>query len=116
MARIDSLLSIVVAQGANELRLGSDREPRMLASGAPKRLSLPATPEPTLRELLDGLLDEARETAMRSTGRVDFPYEAPTLGWFQVTATRRGDAGFDVVFLRRPAVRGETPSGAAAPR
>jgi len=116
MARIDSLLSIVIAQGANELRLGSDREPRMLAAGAPKRLSLPATPEPTLRELLDGLLDEARETAMRSMGRVDFPYEAPTLGWFQVTATRRGDGGFDVVFLRRPAVRGEAPSGIAAAR
>jgi twitching motility protein PilT len=102
MARIDSLLSIVVAQGANELRLGVDREPKMLASGVPKRLSLPATPEETLRGLLDGLLDEARERAMRSE-RVEFEYEAPALGSFQVTVTRRGDRGFDVVFLREPA-------------
>jgi twitching motility protein PilT len=117
MARIDSLLSIVVAQGANELRLGADREPRMLASGVPKRLSLPATPEQTLRELLDGLLDEARETTMRSNGRVEFSYDAPTLGAFHVTAARRTGGGFDVVFLRGPTSRAEAPSSAmAAPR
>jgi twitching motility protein PilT len=98
MARIDSLLSIVVAQGANELRLGVDREPKMLASGAAKRLALPATSEGTLRDLLDGLLDPAREQAMRA-GRVEFTYDAPGLGTFQVRATPRGDA-FDVVFLR----------------
>ncbi len=106
MARIDSLLSIVIAQGANELRLGVDREPKMLAAGVAKRLSLPATPEQTLRELLDGLLDEGRELAMRS-GRAEFAYETPVLGSFQVTAARRGDGGFDVVFLRQPAARVE---------
>src|SRR5580698_6468223 len=98
MARIDSLLSLVVAQGANELRLGVDREPKMLASGVAKRLSLPATPEATLRDLLDGLLGPEREQTMRA-GRADFAYEAPGLGSFQVTATRRGEA-FDVVFVR----------------
>src|SRR5580698_9199022 len=52
MARVDSILSILVHQGANELRLGTDREPRLLAHGAARRLSIPVTPEETLRELL----------------------------------------------------------------
>jgi twitching motility protein PilT len=113
MARIDSLLSIVVAQGANELRLGVDREPRMLASGVAKRLSLPSTPEPTLRELLDGLLDPARDQALRSSKRIEFPYEAAGLGAFQVTVAASSDAGFDVVFLRgakAPEVPVEAPA------
>src|SRR5580658_10480216 len=103
MARIDSLLSLVVAQGANELRLGVDREPKMLASGVAKKLSLPATPEGTLRELLDGLLDPEREQTMRA-GRAEFVYDAPGLGPFKVTATPRGE-GFDLVFVRGAAVR-----------
>ena len=61
MARIDSLLAIVVQQGANELRVGTDREPKMLAHGAVKRLSMPETNEETLRELLGDLLTPARE-------------------------------------------------------
>ena len=36
MARIDSLLAIVNQQAANELRMGTDREPKMLAQGAAK--------------------------------------------------------------------------------
>jgi twitching motility protein PilT len=115
MARIDSLLSIVIAQGANELRLGTEREPKMLASGVAKRLALPSTPEATLRELLDGLLDPEREQAMRA-GRVEFAYDAPGLGAFQVSATRRGD-GFDVVFVRATAARAHAPAEPApAPR
>src|SRR5690348_16751863 len=52
MARIDRILSLVADQGANELRLGTDREPKMLAYGATKRLSLPTTSEDMLRDLL----------------------------------------------------------------
>lgn len=113
MARIDSLLSIVIAQNADELRLGVDREPKMLAAGAPKRLSLPATPEGTLRDLLDGLLDAPREEAMRA-GRLEFAYEARGLGAFQVTATPRAD-GFDVVFVRNRAPRARVVAEAPAP-
>jgi twitching motility protein PilT len=111
VARIDSLLSIVLDQNANELRLGVDREPRMLASGVPRRLSLPATPEDTLRELLAGLFDEAQEQALWS-GATPRPashapiartYETPALGRFAVTATPRDGGGFDVVFLRQDA-------------
>ncbi|MFO0674562.1 MAG: hypothetical protein U0235_33940 [Polyangiaceae bacterium] len=55
MARVDSILSIVLSQGANELRVGTDREPKMLAHGSPKRFNMPATDEVTLRELLGEL-------------------------------------------------------------
>ena len=43
MARIDSILAMLTAQGANELRVGTDREPKIFAFGNPKRLSMPAT-------------------------------------------------------------------------
>ena len=71
MARVDSLLSILVQQGANELRLGTDREPKMLAFGTAKRLAIPSTPAETLRELLGEILKGEREQAMRAGGRVD---------------------------------------------
>ncbi|HEX3344404.1 MAG TPA: hypothetical protein VHS09_07510, partial [Polyangiaceae bacterium] len=71
MARVDSLLSILAQQGANELRLGTDKEPKMLAFGAAKRLSIPTTPEDTLRELLGEILTPEREQALKAQGRVE---------------------------------------------
>ena len=68
MARIDSLLAIVVQQGANELRVGSDREPKMLAHGAAKRLQMPVTTGETLRALLGDILSPTREQSMRERG------------------------------------------------
>lgn len=108
MARVDSLLSILVQQGANELRLGTDREPKMLAFGAPKRLAIPSTPADMLRELLGEILTGDREQAMRAAGRVDVRYESAGLGAFQVKLLARGEAAFDAVFLR------ETRSAPAA--
>ena len=123
MARIDSILSIVISQGANELRVGTDREPKMLAHGAPKRLAIPVMADDTLRHLMGELLTPEREEAMRAKGRVELVYDAPSLGTFQVAITARaaGDAGFDAVVLRstaRAAPRGgpaSTPRGASAP-
>src|SRR4051794_16955281 len=100
MARIDSLLAIVVQQGANELRVGTDREPRMLAHGSPKRLQMPVTSEETLRELLGDILSPAREQAMRDRGRVDAAYTTEAGNAFSLSMTSRGDGGFDVLFLR----------------
>jgi hypothetical protein len=40
MACVDSLLSILQQLNANELQLGTDREPKMLAHGSFKKLSL----------------------------------------------------------------------------
>jgi len=112
MARVDSLLSIVVQQGANELRLGTDREPKMLAFGTPKRLAIPSTSEDTLRELLGEILTGEREQAMRAGGRVDVRYEAAGLGAFQVKLLGRAEGAFDAVFLRetRPSPGGALPA------
>ncbi len=105
MSRVDSLLSILSQQGANELRLGTDREPKMLAFGTPKRLSIPSTPEDTLRELLGDILDTEREQAVKAHGRVDFTYEAAGIGAFQVRLTARPGGGFDAVFLKQASRR-----------
>ena len=110
MARVDSLLSILAQQGANELRLGSDKEPKMLAFGAAKRLSIPTTPEDTLRELLGEILTPERETTLKAQGRIEVPYEAAGIGVFQVKLSMR-PGGFDVVLLRE----GRRASAAASP-
>ncbi len=52
MPHVDSLLSLALRSGADELRLGDDQAPKMLARGVPKRLAIPATDAPTLRDLL----------------------------------------------------------------
>src|SRR5258706_15734885 len=107
MARIDSILSILVQQGATELRLGTDRLPKMFQRGVQKRLAIPETSDETLRHLLGPLLNEERETELKDHGRIDFAYEAPTHGIFQVLmTTRASEPGFDVVFMRA-AGRGE---------
>jgi twitching motility protein PilT len=100
MARIDAILSIARQQGANELRVGTDREPKMLASGAPKRLSIPATPEKTLRDLLGDILSKEREDDMRARGRIEFLYESSTLGPFHVSLVAIDGGGFEVIFLQ----------------
>ena len=109
MARIDSLLAIVVDQGANELRIGSDREPRMFAQGTPKKLHLPMMPEQTIRELLGDILSPERATALLTRRPVEATHEAGALGSFHVTMTAREGGGLDVLF-----VRGKRPPPAAA--
>lgn len=111
MARIDSILSIVVQQGATELRLGTDREPKMLAHGTPKRLALPVTPDDMLRHLLGDMLSDERERALRDRGRLELAYDAGPLGPFQVKMTvREGSPGaLDVVLTKGG------PRAAAAP-
>jgi twitching motility protein PilT len=104
MAPIDSLLNLVDRQGANELRIGSDREPQMFADGAQKRLVIPRTTTETLRELLGDLLSDEREKQLVEQGTVQLVYEAPGLGPFRATLTRRGPGWgpfqLDAVFLR----------------
>jgi twitching motility protein PilT len=99
MARVDSLLSIVVDQGANELRIGTNREPKMLAYGIVKRLNIPAMGEEMVRELMGEILSPERESVLRAKGRVEAAYVSDKLGGFQVTLTARPD-GIDAVFLR----------------
>ncbi|MBX3233738.1 MAG: PilT/PilU family type 4a pilus ATPase [Labilithrix sp.] len=102
MAKIDRLLSLVLDQGANELRLGTDREPRMLAYGSAKRLALPSMDAETVRDLLGDVLTPERQEALEQRGRVEGGYEAAGLGTFAVSFTSRAD-GFDVVFRKSSA-------------
>lgn len=124
MAAIDSLLNLVDRQGANELRVGTDREPQMFADGAQKRLVIPKTTMDTVRELLGEILSGEREKQVAEQGRVQLVYEAPGLGPFRVTLTRRGPTwaplAVDAVFLRGPAKAPQSmaavpPTPAAAP-
>ena len=117
MARIDSLLAIVVGQEANELRLGSDREPKMFAQGVPKKLNVPAMAEQTIRELLGDILSPERAATLETRRTVDVTHEAGALGTFHVTLTSREGGGLDVLFLRgskRPAPA-SSPAAAAPP-
>src|ERR1700712_4425686 len=111
MARIDSILGIVRHQGANELRVGVNREPRMFANGGRKTLSIPATAEETLRTLLGEILSREREAEMRVRGSAQMTYDAGPLGEYSVTLTVK-EAGFDVVMLLTAApVDDMVPSG-----
>jgi twitching motility protein PilT len=120
MPSIDSLLTLVDRQGANELRLGADRDPQMFADGAPKRLTMPKTSMDTLRELLGELLAGERERVLVEQGQVQFIHEAPGSGNFRVTLVRRGSPGapleIDAVFMRARSKAVASPPLASAPR
>lgn len=126
MAPVNSILSLVNQQGANELRLGSDREPQMFADGAQKRLVIPKTSTDTLRDLLGEILSKDRESQLAEQGQALFTYEAPDIGLFRVTLTRRGSPGgplaFDALFVRErgkasppPAPKASAQVAASAP-
>lgn len=102
MAKIDRLLSLVLDQNANELRVGTDREPKMLAYGTSKRLALPSMDTETVRDLLGEILSPEREALLAERGRIDAAYEAPSLGLFALTLTSRTD-GFDATFRKSSA-------------
>jgi twitching motility protein PilT len=116
MARIDSILSILDRQGANELRIGSDKEPQMFADGMQKKLTMPKTSTETLRELLGDLLPADREQLIAAQGEVQFVYDSLSLGPFRVTMTRRSASGapllLDIKFLKG---RGKAAAEPAAP-
>src|SRR6516164_5329866 len=103
MPHVDSLLSLVHREGANELRIGTDRAPSMFANGTPKRLSIPKTSPDTLRHLMGELLSPAVVEALDREGRAETTHDVPSVGSFQVRVTRRATPGeIDVVFLRGP--------------
>jgi len=101
MPQLDSLLSLVGQQGANELRLGSDRAPAMFAQGVPKKLTIPPTSTETLRELFGELLDDNKVLQLERLGRIEFSHHTSKAGGFQITMTKRPGAAlaFDVILL-----------------
>lgn len=109
MPRIDSLLAIVVHQGANELRIRSDDEPKMFARGSPRRLSLPKMSEETLRDLLGELCGDLASASLSSTGRYDVTYEAPSIGVFAVGLSRGPEGPLEARFQWIRAAKKELP-------
>jgi twitching motility protein PilT len=105
MPQIDSLLRIVEQQGANELRLGSDRAPSMFADAVPKKLTIPATPTAVLLELFGELLSERRRGELEKLGRVEFDHEAPGIAAYSITLTKRptSELAFDAIVKKRKA-------------
>lgn len=114
MARIDGLLRLVIQQGADELQLLVEREPKMFARGAPKRLSVPATSEETLRILLGDILSPEREQELNANGHAETTYEAAGLGLFQVKLKLASTGGFQVTFLHAE-VHGGSEAAASEP-
>jgi twitching motility protein PilT len=110
MASIDSILRLAVEQGADELHVGTGVAPRMLGAGVPKKLSIPATPEPTLRHLLGELLPPERARALAAGEGAEATHEVANVGRFRVVFRPR-PGGFDVAFaLVREPVRVEPPA------
>ena len=110
-APIDSILGILVQQAATELRLGTDRAPKMFQRATQKRLAIPETSDDTLRHLLGAIFSNERERTMRESGRLELTYDAAALGTFHVTLTARAqELGFDVVFVRASAPRAPAPA------
>lgn len=115
MARINSLLSILVDQNANELRLASDREPKMLAFGAPARLAMPKMDHETVRSFLAEIVTAEHQDALNGGGRVETDYDGGAIGHFRVTLTQQDDGGMSAVFVRVQPQKKASPAVVAAP-
>ncbi len=100
MNALNSLLRMVVAQQADELRLGVERAPVVLAAGVPKNLTLSETGERVLRQMLGSLLSREVEASLAQGAATHIAHDAGDgLGVFQVHFLPRNapEPGFDVV-------------------
>lgn len=113
MAGVDQILSAIVQQGADELRLGTDQSPVVLAMGATRRFTMSPTSDAVLRQLLGELLSSQRLGELDSQRRCSFEHTVLNVGQFQVTLIARQSGGIDATFLRsgiaRSAVAQPTP-------
>ncbi|HEX4351313.1 MAG TPA: PilT/PilU family type 4a pilus ATPase, partial [Polyangiales bacterium] len=75
------------------------------------KLSIPATSEETLRDLLGEILDPTREAELAANGSVELDYDGGKQGAYHVTLTR-SPAGFDALFMEIEAL---PPPSAAKP-
>jgi twitching motility protein PilT len=112
MNGLNSLLKIVVAQQADELRLGVGRAPLVLTRGVPSNLTLAETGDMVLRRMLGSLLSPEAEACLARGASFRGVYEAgDALGTYRVLFEARPshEPGFDVTFTdaRHPAVAGE---------
>lgn len=101
-AAIDALLGLMIQQGANELRVGTGRAPKILRDGTPRRLAMRETSDAELWHLIGELLGPEHERNLRAGQKVELVHEAGSLGPFHVTLKPRGaEHGFDAVFVGR---------------
>jgi twitching motility protein PilT len=116
MPQLDSLLRIVVAQGADELRLGTDKAPSMFAAGIAKKLTIPPTSTVTLLELFGELLEPAKLEALERVGKLELEHAVDKLGAWAIRVTRRpgGEQAFDAIVKKgAPANKASAPSDPA---
>jgi twitching motility protein PilT len=103
---LDTLLQMMVEQGASDLHLSACQEPRLRLEGDLERLAFaPPTPD-ALEILLATILPERNSEELNRTNDTDFAYEPPGVARFRVNAFR-DRLGFGVVFRQIP---GEIPS------
>ena len=100
MPGVDQILSAIVQQGADELRLVADENPVVLAAGVPRRFTMAATPEGILRQLLGDLLSAERARALETAGRLEVEHHPKGLGRFGVTLTLGAERRLTATFLR----------------
>lgn len=116
-AAIDALLGLMIQQGANELRVGTGRAPRILRDGTPKRLAMRETSDAELWHLIGELLSSEQEQNLRAGQPVEFVHDAGPLGPFNVTLKpRAGEGSFDAVFVPRLGRAASSDTSASAHR
>ncbi|MEI9937911.1 MAG: PilT/PilU family type 4a pilus ATPase [Pseudomonadota bacterium] len=118
MNALHSLLKMVVAQQADELRLGVERAPLVLTGGVPKNLTLAETGERVLRQMLGSLLSPQAEASLARGEAYRSTHDAGEgFGVYQVQFLPRAkhEAGFDVTLTNalHPAA-GKAPVAPAA--
>src|SRR6187551_555883 len=99
MNALHSLLKMVVAQQADELRLGVERAPLVLTSGVPQNLTLAETGERVLRQMLGSLLSPQAEASLARGEAYSSAHDAGEgFGVYQVQFLPRAkhETGFDV--------------------
>jgi twitching motility protein PilT len=107
MAGIDSLLRLMISQGADELRLAIDRPPTMLQRGTPLRLSIPPTDGDMVQHLIGDLLATA-------DGKSEFSHSLDGGESFAVTVRGAG-AALEATFKRGAAKAVARPAPAPRP-
>jgi twitching motility protein PilT len=100
VSNLDSLLQFMQRSQADELRLGTDQKPRMLAGGAPLRLTMAATDNQTLRFLLSGILTPEREQVVRERGTFECEHNAGEYGTFRIRMQAAGERGVEITLRR----------------
>ena len=100
MPHIDSLLQFAHSLGADEVRVAPDRAPMIFAGGVQKRLTIAQMSPEMLRDLLNGLLNDAHESELAKEGKVAFTHDVKRAGTFRVKVTLRDDQiSRDAVFM-----------------